>query len=372
MKKIRVLHISTAHPAQDPRIVFKQCPALAELYDVYCALPRADTTRSGTIQFIRLPYFSRVIWRALFASPYALLRGLWIRPKLVHVYIPEFLPFAFVFQLLGAKVIYEVQENLYKKMHFKTLNRGRLLEKAFYKIDQFARKHCYLIFTEHAYLSTYTRLTKPYEVIYNYPLPSFLEPFGVPYRPHPKQPSFFYIGLLSFERAFDTLVDALVQLKTSYPEFVVHLFGNRTFTDDDLARLPQFDNVKTNLQFYGYTDQREAFRYAAGATAGLALLKPVGDYPDSYTTKLFEYMALGLPVITSNFPLYKQVVERHRCGLCVSPNDPAQITDALRYLIEHPDEARSMGQRGREAVEQYFSWTQEAKKLLSFYELVLR
>ena len=49
---------------------------------------------------------------------------------------------------------------------------------------------------------------------------------------------------------------------------------------------------------------------AARATAGLALLKPVGDYPDSYTTKLFEYMALGLPVITSDFPLYRDVVER--------------------------------------------------------------
>ncbi|MBN8824115.1 MULTISPECIES: glycosyltransferase [unclassified Spirosoma] len=371
MKTIRVFHVSTAHPAQDPRIVFKQCPTLAEQYEVYCALPHADSACSESIHFIRLPYFRRVIWRALFTSPYALIRGLWLRPQLVHVYVPEFLPFAFVFQLLGANVIYEVQENLYKKMYVKTLNRGRLLEKAFYKIDQFARKHCYLIFTEHAYLTTYTSLTKPYEVIYNYPLPGFLEPFRTPYYPSPTKPSFFYIGLLSFERAFDTLVDALAQLKATYPEFVVHLFGSRTFTDDDLARLPRFNEVKANLRFYGYTDQREAFRYAAGATAGLALLKPVGDYPDSYTTKLFEYMALGLPVITSDFPLYKQVVEQHQCGFCVSPNNPAEIADALRYLIEHPKEALAMGLRGYEAVKKHYTWTTEARKLLSFYERVL-
>ncbi|GAB4026569.1 glycosyltransferase [Spirosoma gilvum] len=371
MKKIRVLHISTAHPEQDPRIVFKQCPTLAEQYEVYCALPHADPTSSETIHFIRLPYFRRVIWRTLFTSPYGLIRGLWIRPQLVHVYVPEFLPFAFVFRLLGAEIIYEVQENLYKKMHIKTLNRGPLLEKAFYTIDQLARKYCYLIFTEHGYLTTYTHLARPYEVIYNYPLPDFLEPFRTPYQPNANQPSFFYLGLLSFERAFDTLVEALALLKLTCPNFVVHLFGNRTFSDEELAALPRFSEVKENLRFYGYTDQREAFRYAAGATAGLALLKPLGDYPESYTTKLFEYMTLGLPVITSNFPLYKQVVEQHECGFCVSPNDPLQIAEAIRYLIEHPDESRSMGQRGLEAVGQHYNWSSEARKLLSFYDRIL-
>ena len=82
-------------------------------------------------------------------------------------------------------------------------------------------------------------------------------------------------------------------------------------------------------------------------------------------------MALGLPVVTSNFPLYRDIVERHQCGFCVSPNDPAQVANALSYLIEHPNEARAMGQRGRRAVEQFYNWTTEANKLLSFYERIL-
>jgi glycosyltransferase involved in cell wall biosynthesis len=125
------------------------------------------------------------------------------------------------------------------------------------------------------------------------------------------------------------------------------------------------------LYFHGYADQRDAFPYATGATAGLALLKPVGDYPDSYTTKLFEYMALGLPVITSNFPLYQAIVERYNCGFCISPENPKQIADALAYLIEYPKEAKAMGQRGRQAVEQFFNWDSEAQKLLNYYTLIL-
>lgn len=372
MKKPRVLHVSTAHQPQDPRIVFKQCQTLVDSYDVFCALPHADPNIAPAIHFIRLPYHRRVIWRLLLTCPLILLRCLWLRPQLVHVYVPEFLPFAYFFQLLGAKVIYEVQENLHKKMHLKVINRGYFLEKAFRWFDHFARQHYYLIFTEHGYLDTYTNLAKPYIVIYNYPLLSFLEPFRQPYQPDLNKPSFFYIGWLSFERAFDTLVESLARLKDSYPDFIVHLFGRRTFKHSDLEQLPAFERVHDNLHFYDYTDQRNAFSYAAQATAGLALLKPVGDYPDSYPTKLFEYMALGLPVITSNFPLYTAVVERHNCGFCVSPYDPAQIADALTYLIEHPDEARAMGQRGRRAIENEYNWTTEAQKLLNFYKCILR
>lgn len=372
MSKIRVLHVSTAHQPQDPRVVFKVCQTLAAQYEVFCAIPRANSAIAPGIRFIRLPFFTRVVWRVLITSPYVLLRCLWLRPAIVHVYVPEFIPFAFAFRVLGATVIYEVQENLFKKMHLKQFNRGFLLEQSFHWLDALARRHCYLIFTEHGYLDTYTGLAKPYVVIYNYPLLPFLEPFRQPYQPNPTQPVFFYIGWLSFERAFDTLVDALAQLKQTYPDFVIHLFGRRTFDDADLERLPAYDTVRGNVHFHGYADQRRAFPFAAHATAGLALLKPVGNYPDSYPTKLFEYMALGLPVITSDFPLYRNVVERHRCGFCISPYDPAQLAAALTYLIEHPDEARLMGERGRLAVEQTYNWSTEAGKLLDFYALILR
>ncbi|WP_040584895.1 glycosyltransferase [Spirosoma luteum] len=372
MKKARVLHISTAHQPQDPRVVLKQCQTLTELYDVFCAIPHSNPAIAPAIHFISLPYFRRVIWRTLLTCPFIVLRCLWLRPKVVHVYVPEFLPFAYVFHIFGAQIIYEVQENLHKKMHLKTLNNGFLLTKAFQLFDRLARRHFYLIFTEHSYLTTYLSLNKPFCVIYNYPLLSFVESFRKPYQPNTDQPSFFYIGWLSFERAFDTLVCALEQIKALYPAFTMYLFGKRLFTEADLIDLPGFSTVRKNLHFYDYTDQRIAFPYATGATAGLALLKPVGDYEDSYPTKLFEYMALGLPVITSNFPLYRAVVEQHNCGFCVSPYEPAQVAEKLIYLIEHVGEARSMGQRGRQAVEQFYNWTSEANKLINFYEQILR
>ena len=82
-------------------------------------------------------------------------------------------------------------------------------------------------------------------------------------------------------------------------------------------------------------------------------------------------MALGLPVVTSDFPLYRDVVERTGCGFCISPYDPVQLATILTYLIEHPDEARRMGKRGRLAVEQRYNWATEAKTLLDSYALIM-
>lgn len=369
MKK-RIFLVSTAHPPTDPRIVVKLCATLAGLYEVTCALPRADASVLAGVRFWRLPYFRRVWWRVLLVHPVVLWRGLWLRPAVVHILVPELIPVGLVFRLFGVRVVYEVQENLYKKLHVMTLNRGYGLERAFRWFDQLARQYFYLIFTEHAYLDTYTNLAKPHAIIYNYPLLPFLDPFRQPYRPSREQPSFFLIGLLSEPRAFDTLIMALSQLILIYPNLVVHLFGRKAFTDAWMRALPGFIAVENNLRFYGYAAQDTALPYTANATAGLALLKPVGDYPDSYPTKLFEYMALGLPVVTSDFPLYRPVVEQHGCGLCVSAADPLAIADALRYLIDHPVEAQAMGERGRQAVESGYVWATEADKLRQFYQLI--
>ncbi|MEZ0538392.1 glycosyltransferase [Fibrella arboris] len=367
-----VLHVSTAHRPHDPRIVYKQCPTLAADYTVWCAIPDADPQATPNVQFISLPYYEQVIWRILITCPLIVWRCWQIRPDVVHFYVPEFIPFAFLFRLRGARLIYEVQENLFKKMHLKVRNRGWLLEKAFAALDQLARRHCYCLFTEHGYLTTYTNLRKPSAVVYNYASLPLIDPFRRPYLPLKQPATFFYIGWLSMERAVDTLLAALAILREKHIDFFVHLFGRQTYSQAVLAANTAYQQVRTQLRFYGYTDQKMALPVAEGAVAGLALLKPIGDYPESYTTKLFEYMALGLPVVTADFPLYKDVVERHQCGFCVDPYDPTAVADALTYLINNPTEAEQMGKRGREAVIQHYNWTTEAAKLRAFYKQVLQ
>ena len=109
----------------------------------------------------------------------------------------------------------------------------------------------------------------------------------------------------------------------------------------------------------------------AQARVGVATLHPDPNYLGSLPTKLFEYMAAGLPVVASNFPLWKEIVEGNKCGLTVNPLDPEEIAHAIEYLINHPDEARRMGENGRQAVLEKYNWETEGKKLLALYEKLL-
>ena len=104
--------------------------------------------------------------------------------------------------------------------------------------------------------------------------------------------------------------------------------------------------------------------------AGLVTLHPAINYLDALPVKMFEYMAAGLPVIASNFPLWKQIIEGNQCGICVDPLDPKAIAEAIDYLILHPEEAERMGRNGQRAVQEKFNWGIEEKKLLDFYAIL--
>jgi glycosyltransferase involved in cell wall biosynthesis len=107
------------------------------------------------------------------------------------------------------------------------------------------------------------------------------------------------------------------------------------------------------------------------ASIGIVCLHPVERYTMALPVKLFEYMAAGLPVIASNFPLWKDIVEGNNCGITVDPLDCKQISQAIDFLLMHPEEAKTMGENGRKAVLEKFNWKTESMRLTDLYETVL-
>jgi glycosyltransferase involved in cell wall biosynthesis len=105
--------------------------------------------------------------------------------------------------------------------------------------------------------------------------------------------------------------------------------------------------------------------------AGLVTLKPLVNYLDSLPVKMFEYMEAGIPVIASNFPYWKSIVEPIDCGICVDPQDPEAIRKAILELVNNPVKAHEMGKKGREAIWTKYNWSIEEQKLLSFYQRMI-
>ena len=82
-------------------------------------------------------------------------------------------------------------------------------------------------------------------------------------------------------------------------------------------------------------------------------------------------MSAGLPVIASHFPLFREIIEGNKCGLCVDPLNPSEIAKAIDYILTHPEEAQRMGENGLKAVKEQYNWDIEEKKLLALYEKLL-
>ena len=101
-----------------------------------------------------------------------------------------------------------------------------------------------------------------------------------------------------------------------------------------------------------------------GSVAGLVTLHPIDNYLDALPVKMFEYMASGIPVIASDFTLWRTIVDDNRCGICVDPLERDSIVKAISFIMENPIEAQEMGINGRQAVVEKYNWKLEERKLL--------
>jgi glycosyltransferase involved in cell wall biosynthesis len=84
-------------------------------------------------------------------------------------------------------------------------------------------------------------------------------------------------------------------------------------------------------------------------------------------TKLFEYLACGLPVASSDLPSLRRFRDQGNWGYVVKADDAQAHAWAIAHLLKNPDEAAAMGRRGRQAVEQCWNWDIEAEKIVRFY-----
>ena len=106
----------------------------------------------------------------------------------------------------------------------------------------------------------------------------------------------------------------------------------------------------------------------AHVKVGVIPLHPVRNYVDAYPVKLFEYMAAGLPVIATDVPRWRAILEAHDCGVSVPHGSPRLLGEAIARLLDDDGRARAMGARARRAAEERYSWETQAAVLVELYD----
>jgi glycosyltransferase involved in cell wall biosynthesis len=129
------------------------------------------------------------------------------------------------------------------------------------------------------------------------------------------------------------------------------------------------------VNYLGQIKHQDVYdRIYSKSSIGIALLDYLplckNNIGNLSNNKLFEYMMAGLPVICTDFILWKEVVEKNNCGICVNPRNISEIVDAINYLLDNPEIAIQMGKNGRDAIFREYNWNTQAQKLLSIYEKI--
>jgi glycosyltransferase involved in cell wall biosynthesis len=173
------------------------------------------------------------------------------------------------------------------------------------------------------------------------------------------------VGGLTFHRAIREMVQAMELLPHSL-DATLELAGPEVTADTDLAELRRHSGWG-RVRHHGFIDQRSTFNILQNVRAGLVLYHPEPNQVESLPQKIFEYMGAGLPIIASDFPLWREIIGGAGCGLFVDPLKPAEIAKAVEYVMTHSQEAEEMGLRGQAAVLERFNWDTEAEKLVQLY-----
>lgn len=179
----------------------------------------------------------------------------------------------------------------------------------------------------------------------------------------PDRPIVLYLGGLMAGRGLETLVDAIALLDR--PQLV--LLGDGLMAGPLTARAAA-RGIGHRVHLLPPVPPDEVVAVARSADVGVSPIPPSCDnYRMSLPNKLFQYLAAGIPVVASDFPQVREVVEGSGGGVVADPNSPRAMAQAIASVLDDPTAARGMGGRGRAAIDDRFNWSVAADRLLEVY-----
>jgi glycosyltransferase involved in cell wall biosynthesis len=365
---MKIVHLTSAHPRQDTRIFIKQCRSLAaDGYDVTLVVAdgEGDEYREG-VKIVDVGYLPGRLNRILKTAQRVFRKAVALDADLYHFHDPELIPAGVKLKRSGKKVVFDSHEDVPKQLLSKPYlgtRSLRVLAKAFSVYERYACRRFDGIVAATPLIRDKFRAFHPRVIdINNFPILDELNS-EVPWTE--KRDEVCYVGGIGAIRGIREIVLANGLLRSSAR---LNLVGE--FSEDAVAAEVKAYAGWSRVNEFGILDRIGVRDILGRSVAGLVTFHPLPNHLDAQPNKMFEYMSAGIPVIASNFSLWREIIENNECGLCVDPLDPKAISAAMDYLVFNPDIACRMGEQGRRAVMEKYNWSVEEKKLLDFYILM--
>lgn len=359
---MKICHLTSVHQYKDIRIFIKECQTLSKAgFEVHLVAPNAPNNVVDDVQihgiekeignrFNRMTKIVKCVYQ----------KALEIDAEIYHFHDPELIPVGMKLKKRGKKVIYDIHEDtpraILSKHWISPLVRFPLA-KTFEVFENFhAKKFDALIGATPYIAQRFININKSTHNINNFPLSEELSD-QMTKSFNNKKKSVCYIGGIGEKRGVNEVLNAANLIRGNI-EFAGPVSNN---IEKDLIR-------HNNVVYHGILNRIEVKNLLSNSVAGIVTFLPEPNHINAQPNKMFEYMSAGIPVICSDFPLWREIIEKNNCGICVNPEDPVAIANAINYLIDNPEIAEGLGQNGRNAVLSDFNWESEGLKLINIYK----
>lgn len=377
MRKVAVL--SSVHLALDNRVFYREARTLARAgYDVTLIAVHDREEVRGGVRIQPLPRVARsrrpLLWRQLLRMARE------TNADLFHIHDPELLLLTpWLRRATGRPTLYDIHEANADFIAVKEYLPGparRPLAGLFRRLEpRLARGESGLIFADDAIAADFALFTGPKTTLFNFPGRELIER-GAARREldgsRNKEPAILYLGGLERNRGSALMIAAFAQVVAAFPAARLLIVGH--FMPPDLEAEVRADadarGIANAVEIAGRVPFERIGDYLARAAVGWVTWQPVAKNRKNVPTKLFEYMAYGLPVVSSDLPSVRPFLPPE-AGLVVAADDPAAHAAALLRLLRDPAGAAAMGAAGRRLVETRYNWEAMEPRLLTLYDRVL-
>jgi len=362
-KKIKVCILTSVHPPFDIRIFHKEAKSLVKAgYNVTLIAAHDKPEMVDGIKLVFLPKPKNRLQRIIKTTWQVYKAGCEINADIYHFHDPELIPIGLLLKHRKKRVIYDVHEDVpsqnLSKAYIPTPLR-KFISLIISLIETFSARRFDGVITATPFIKErFSKIGVNAINVNNFPLSSELliaeSQWGK------KERVVCYIGNIDKIRGAVEMVEAIGET-----EYKLLLAGNFEHSfEEKLKQLPGWKQV----QVLGFLDRKSVVTIMASSMAGLVLFHPAPNHLNALPNKMFEYMSAGIPIIASDFPRWRQIIDNVGCGILVNPLDTKAIADGIRWIVKHPAEAKEMGLRGRRAVERSYNWEIEENKLINLYK----
>lgn len=370
-EQTKIVHVTSVHPRYDMRIFTKMCSSLAASdYDVTLCVAdgKGDEVKNGVKILDMAPNGRSTarLKRMLFSvfKTFATVKK--VKGDIYHLHDPELMPLGIMLRAIGRKVIFDAHEDLPKQILTKNYlnpNAAKVISKLVLLFEKVAfRQFTGLVGATEAIKDKLSRINNKAYVVNNFAILGELSSGAE--RSDETKKDLLFVGGMTAIRGIEELVAA----SKDFPG-KLHLVGefSPASFEQELRSKYSFENVV----LHGFLGRTEVAEMMSKCAAGFVTYLPCPNHIEAQPNKLFEYMSASLPVIASDYPLWREIVIDNNCGLCVDPSSVAEISAAVSEICDSGVKQAELGNNGHKAVIEKYNWQQESKKLINIYKTLI-